>query len=502
MSQKYFLAFDFGAESGRAVLGILEDHKITLDEVHRFPTGMVKIDNHFYWNIYRFYEEIVKSINLCVNIQHVQPESIAIDTWGVDFGFLAEDKTLLRIPYAYRDPQSAEAMADFSENVMPPRQIYSLTGIAMQPFNSLFHLHALKRNCDRAFKNATNLLFIPDILNYFLSGTMSTEFSFATTSQLFNPVKMDWDETLLKSIGLDKSLMNNIVQPATVIGNLKADIAKSVGAESVKIISVCSHDTGSAIVAVPAHGNDWAYISSGTWSLMGVELKEAIIKDLSFKYNFTNEGGAEKTIRFLKNIMGLWLLQQCRNSWLKTNSSINYEELISLSQLAPHFKSYIDPDFMGFYNPVDMPLAIDEYCLKTRQDVPQNMGEYVRLILESLAFKYRMTLDQLREVTGMQIRRIHIIGGGAQNKFLCQFTANVTGITVLAGPAEGTAAGNLLMQAKALGYLKDLKEIRQVVKNSFNFVEYNPQDIEEWEAAYKKFLIISEKSKLMFELTN
>jgi rhamnulokinase len=497
MTPKYLLAFDFGAESGRAVLGTLEDQKITLDEIHRFPTGMVKIDNHFYWNIYRFFEEILKSIHYCVNNQHVQPESIAVDTWGVDFGFVADDKTLIRIPYAYRDPQSAEAMTDFLQNVMEPRHIYSLTGIAMQPFNSLFHIHALRRNRDRALHTATNLLFIPDLINYFLSGTFTTEFSFATTSQLFNPRKMDWDEALLSSVGLDKSFMNPIVQPGTVIGNLKPDIANSVGADSVKIIAVCSHDTGSAIVAVPAEGEDWAYISSGTWSLMGVELKEAIINDLSFNYNFTNEGGAENTIRFLKNIMGLWLLQQCRNSWLKTNRSINYEELISLSQLAPHFKSFIDPDYMGFYNPVDMPLAIDEYCTKTRQDVPQNMGEYVQLILESLAFKYRLTLDQLKEVTGKKIHRIHIIGGGAQNKFLCQFTSNVTGLTVIAGPAEGTATGNLLMQAKALGYLKDLKEIRQVVKNSFGFVEYTPQNTLEWEKAYKKFLEIVDKTNML-----
>ncbi len=494
MSPKYFLAFDFGAESGRAVLGTLEDHRISLDEIHRFPTGMIKIDNHLYWNIYRFYEEIIKALSYCINQQHIQPESIAIDTWGVDFGFLAEDKTLIRIPYAYRDAQTNEGMKDYLENVMQPKDIYSLTGISIQAFNSLYHLHALRRNRDRALHTAKNLLFMPDLFNFLLSGTFTTEFSFATTSQLFNPVKMDWDESLLSSVGLDKSFMNPIVQPATIIGELKQDIAKSVGSDAIKITAVCSHDTSSALVAVPADGDDWAFISSGTWSLMGVELKSAVISDLSFKYNFTNEGGAENTISFLKNIMGLWLLQQCRNSWLKSNSSMNYDELISLSQLAPHFKSFIDPDYMGFYNPADMPSAIDEYCVKTRQDAPQNIGEYVRLILESLAFKYRMTLDQLKEVTGKSISKIHIIGGGGQNKILCQFTANATGLPVIAGPSEGTAAGNILMQAKALGYLKDLKEIRQVVRNSFNFEEYEPQDRELWENAYRKFLVVAGKT--------
>jgi len=495
MTTRYFLAFDFGAESGRAVLGSLENHSITLDEVHRFPTGMVKIDNHFYWNIYRFYEDVLKSISFCVNTHHVQPESLAFDTWGVDFGFMAEDRTLIRIPYAYRDPQTAEAMPDYFENVMPPREIYARTGISLQAFNSLFHLHALRRNRDRALHTANKLLFIPDIFNYLLSGVLATEFSFATTSQLFNPVTMTWDDALLSSVGLDKSFMNNIVKPATVIGELKPEIAESLGAESVKITAVCSHDTGSAIVAVPAEGDDWAYISSGTWSLMGVELNEAVINDLSFKYNFTNEGGAENKICFLKNIMGLWLLQQCRNSWVKHNTLINYEELISLASTAPQFKSFIDPDYMGFYNPLDMTVAIDEFCVKTLQDPPQNIGEYVRIVLEGLAFKYRLTLDQLKEVTGKPISRIHIIGGGAQNKFLCQFTANVTGLTVIAGPSEGTAAGNLLLQAKALGYLKDLTEIRQVVRNSFNFVEYQPQDTQKWEQAYSKFLAVSEKSK-------
>jgi len=258
MNAHYFLAFDFGAESGRAVLGTLEDKNITLDEIHRFPTGMVKIDNHFYWNIYRFYEEVIKAISYCINSQHIQPESIAFDTWGVDFGFIAEDMTLIRIPYAYRDPQTTEAMPDFFENVMSPRQIYSLTGISMQAFNSLFHLHAIRRNRDRSIYTAHRLLFIPDIFNFFLSGKLATEFSFATTSQLFNPLKMDWDESLLSSVGLDKSFMNPVIQPANILGELKPDIAKSVGAESVKITAVCSHDTSSAIVAVPAEGEDWA----------------------------------------------------------------------------------------------------------------------------------------------------------------------------------------------------------------------------------------------------
>lgn len=495
MTPKYFLAFDFGAESGRAVLGTLENDKIYIEEIHRFPTGMLRIDDHLYWNIYRLYEEVLRSLSKCINDQHVQPESIAIDTWGVDFGLLSDDGTFLRLPYAYRDAQNAKGMKHYLENILSPEEIYKRTGISIQPFNSIFQLHAMNMNQDKAFKAATALLFVPDIMNYLLSGIKTTEFSFATTSQLFNPIQMDWDESLLSSVGIVKSTMNPIVPPSTIIGTLKPEIAYAVGSDSIKLIAVCSHDTASAIVAVPAENDDWAYISSGTWSLMGVELESAIINDLSYKYNFTNEGGAENSIIFLKNIMGLWLLQQCRNSWLKSNTVLNYDELISLSLMAPAFKSIIDPDFVGFYNPADMPSAIDEFCVKTSQEAPQNLGEYVRIIMESLALKYRLTLEQLREVTGKQINRIHIIGGGGQNKVLCKFTANATGLHVISGPSEGTATGNILLQAKAQGYIKNLAEIRTVVKNSFLFDEYYPDNTDEWEIAYKKFMKIVDKSK-------
>lgn len=488
MAVHRFLAIDLGAESGRAVVGLLDGKKISLKEIHRFPTRMLQWNGHSYWNIYRFYEEIINSINICVQQEKMLPESLAIDTWGVDFGFVNEDGSLNRIPYGYRDPQTVRAKEHFLKEVMPAESIYKLTGIAIQPFNSVYHLHALLRQNDSVLGNAAKFLLIPDLLNYMLTGEMKTEFTNATTTQLFNPNKGKWETEIFEAIGADPGLMTEIVKPGVKIGKLKKEVAESAGSESFPVVAACSHDTGSAIVAVPAEGEDWAYISSGTWSLMGVENTRPIISDLSLKYNFTNEGGAEGSYRFLKNIMGLWLLQQCRNAWIKTGYTASYAELVEAAKAAHPFKTFIDCDHSGFYNPADMPSAIDEYCRESSQEVPGTIGEYTRTILEGLAFKYKMVLDQLIETTSKKIRKIHIIGGGAQNKLLCQFTANVTGLTVIAGPAEGTATGNLLIQARAAGYLNNLDEIREVVRNSFEVEKYKPENTAIWEEAYQKYL--------------
>jgi rhamnulokinase len=483
---KNYLAFDFGAESSRAVCGILENSRLSLKEIYRFKTGMLSLNNHFYWNIYRFYEEMITSICLCTRKENLLPESIAVDTWGVDFGFLAEDDSIVRIPYAYRDLQVMEAMPDFHKK-MSPHKIYSLTGISMQPFNSLYHLHAMNLNKDKALEQAERLMFIPDLLNFLLSGEKKTEFSFATTSQLYNPFKAAWDNELLGSVGLIPSMMNEIIQPGLKMGEIKDDICKLTGLKQTGLASVCSHDTGSAIVAVPAAGEDWAYISSGTWSLMGLELRSPLITEKTFEYNFSNEGGAEGTFRFLKNIMGLWLLQQCQKNWDGCGKKYTYPELIEKAGRASQFRTFIDPDHEGFFNPGDMPAAIDEFCRLSSQKNPQNEGEYARAILESLALKYRHVLEQLSEVSGKKINTIHIIGGGTRNELLCQFTANATGKNVITGPAEGTAAGNILMQAVAYGQVSSLEEIRLIVKNSFDLKYYYPQETGKWDIAYREF---------------
>ena len=484
--EKTFLAFDFGAESARAVVGQLKGKKLELTEVHRFPTQMISMNGHFYWNIYRFYEEMVKAISICVNRGYA-PESIAVDTWGVDFGFLAEDNTLIRIPYAYRDQQVVEGMKDFHEHVLVPEKIYSLTGISMLPFNSLYHLHALRLKNDRSLKDGRRLLFVPDLLNFLLCGEKKTEFTFATTSQMYNPRMRDWDPELLAAVGIDHSLLNEVVLPGQQIGHLHEWICKQTGLDGAKIVSVCSHDTGSAIVAVPVSSQNWAYISSGTWSLMGVEVPDPVISDESFKYNFSNEGGAEGTFRLLKNIMGLWLLQRCQAAWAKAGDDHTYPELIDMAIEAEPFKVLIDPDDPGFFNPDDMPSAIDAYLEARGKQKPVGKGAYVRCILESLALKYRMVFGQIHEVTGRDPEVIHIIGGGTQNKLLCQFTADATARQVITGPAEGTAVGNILMQAKACGHLQSLKEIREVVINTFDVAHYHPKHTAGWDAAYEEF---------------
>ncbi len=488
MGVNQFLAIDLGAESGLAVAGILDGRKLILDEVHRFPTGMLQSDDHYYWNVYRFYEEIITSIGLCNYERQIMPESIGIDTWGVDFVLLGSDETAIRIPYAYRDPQTSMGMASFLENKLPARDIYDMTGISLQPFNSIFQLNALKNNQDFALKHASHLMFMPDFLNFMLTGEKRSEFTFATTSQLLDPINRVWEPRLFKALEIDISLMSDIINPGNILAPIHSHIARNTGVNPFPVAAICSHDTASAIVAIPTAGEDWAFISSGTWSLMGVENRRPIISAKSFEYNFSNEGGPQGTFNFLKNIMGLWILQQCRKAWSKPGEEINYSDLISMALLAKPFKTFIDPDYKGFYNPEDMAGEIDSYCVKTGQEPPEIIGEYVRTILEGLAFKYRYVLDQLNEISGKTIRKIHIIGGGAQNKLLCQFTANVTGLPVIAGPVEGTAAGNILMQAMALGHLNSLFEIREVVRNSFQTKIYKPEQTEKWNTAYLKFL--------------
>ncbi len=486
-----YLAFDFGAESSRAVCGFIEKNELRLREVYRFQTGMLALNNHFYWNIYRFYEEMLRAMNLSARKENLYPFSVGVDTWGVDFGLLAEDDSIIRIPYAYRDLQVTEAMPDFHK-IMPPREIYSLTGISMQPFNSLYHLHAMKRNNDTALKPAKRLMFIPDLLNFLLCGRKKTEFSFATTSQLYNPFKGEWEEKLLNAVGMERSFMNEIISPGQVMGGLRDEVCSQTGIKTAEVAAVCSHDTGSAIVAVPAEDEDWAYISSGTWSLMGLELESPLVTEKAFEYNFSNEGGAAGRFRFLKNIMGLWLLQQCQKKWADSGKEYSYPELIEKAEGAKPFEILLDPDYGKFFNPADMIAAIDDFCDRSSQKRPASEGGYVRAILESLALKYRQVLDQLVETTGRQVNTIHIIGGGSRNKLLCQFTANATGKKVVAGPTEGTAAGNILMQAIAHGRVGSLEEARLIIRNSTRLENYHPEDTRIWEKVYKKFLDLPE----------
>ncbi len=488
MNTHSFIAFDLGAESGRTILGTLADQRLHIQEVTRFPNEMQSFEGHLHWDIHRLFREMKSGLRACVSA-HPQPEGIAIDTWGVDYGLLDRAGSFLGLPFTYRDHRTDGMMEEFFKRI-PRERVYELTGIQFMQLNTLFQVFAAKRDHPSVFEQASRLLFMPDIFNYFLTGEAATEFTFATTSQLYNPRTKQWEEELFSALEVPRSIMQGIVQPGTILGKLSKSVAEETSLGGASVIAVASHDTGSAVAAIPAEGEEWAYISSGTWSLMGIETKQPIISELALRSNFTNEGGVEGTFRFLKNIMGLWLLQQCRKAWAE-EQQYSYAELADLMNLAVPFRSLVDPDYAEFFNPPSMPEAIQSFCRQTDQPVPESHAEFVRCILESLALKYRVTLEQLRRLSKRPIRRIHVIGGGAQNRVLCQFTTNATGLQVIVGPVEATAIGNIMVQALALGYVNSLSEMRNIIRGSFEPVYYKPQDQELWESAYRRYTTLT-----------
>lgn len=480
-----FLAFDLGASSGRAMLGTLTDHQIKLTEVHRFENKMVEIDNHFYWNIFSIFEELKCGLTKCIRDFGIQPDSIAIDTWGVDFALIDKDGMIAALPFAYRDHRTDTAMEEVFQ-LLPREELYALTGIQLMQFNSIFQLFVNRRDQTSQYQVAKELLFMPDALSYLFCGVKKNEFSIASTSQLLQPGKLAYENKIFTKLGLDINLMEELVLPGTLLGTIKPELQKETGCGAIPVIAIASHDTASAIASVPATGKNWAYISSGTWSLMGIESDKPLISNEIQDLNFTNEGGVEGTTRFLKNIMGMWLLQECRRSWSK-KVVYSWNEMVELSMKSQPFKCLIDPDDPSFLNPADMPQAIVAYCLKTGQEVPVHHGELIRCIFESLAMKYRLTLDSIRSVIDHPIETVHIIGGGANNELLCQYSANALGLPVVAGPTEATAIGNILMQAKALNALASLEEIRATVAKSFDTKQFFPQDQELWDQEYLRF---------------
>ena len=486
MDKKYFFAVDLGATSGRTIVGTLDDGKVILEELTRFDNNLIEANGHFYWDIYALYFEIIKGLkvakqrDLCIT-------SIGIDTWGVDFVCVAEDGSVSQ-PIAYRDPHTFDAMDDYLENVMSREKVYDVTGIQFMNFNSIFQLYAMKRAGNSALKNAQKILFIPDALSYMLTGNMVCEYTIASTAQLLDPRTGQLDPRLLASIGLTQSKFGRMVNPGDLVGALTADVQKQTGYGAIPVIAVAGHDTGSAVAAVPAKNEKFAYLSSGTWSLMGIETKKAIINHISYERNFTNEGGIEGTTRFLKNICGMWLYERCRKEW--TDAPKSHPELIAEAMKQPAFQSIINPDDACFANPSSMIDAIQTYCKETNQHVPQGYAEICRCIFDSLALRYRQVFSYLTEMASFPIEVLHIIGGGSLNDNLNQFTANSCGVEVLAGPQEGTALGNIMVQAKAADEVKDLWDMRKVIANSLNLKRFSPADKEIWDAAYVKYLKI------------
>ena len=499
-NQKYYFSVDLGATSGRTIIGRINDDKFELEEVTRFPNNLIIQGGHYYWDIYALYFEIIKGLKEVAR-RGLDIVSIGIDTWGVDFVFIGEDNAILRNPRAYRDPITFEAMDDYLQNVISKKDVYDVTGIQFMSFNSLFQLYAMRKENNSALKHAKKILFVPDALSWMLTGEEVCEYTIASTSQLLDPRTKQLDERLLASVGLDRTKFGKMVMPGTKIGVLTEEVQQLTGLGAVPVIAVAGHDTGSAVAAVPAKNEQFAYLSSGTWSLMGIETKDAIINDLSYERNFTNEGGIEGTTRFLKNICGMWLYERCRLEWPEEVRKLSHPELQGSAMQVEPFRSLINPDDQLFASPKSMIGAIQQYCSDTNQPVPETPAEICRCIFDSLALRYKQVFQWLQEFldepsgkaerSPFELKTLHVIGGGSLNKYLNQFTANATGATVLAGPQEGTAIGNIMLQAQAAGLVKDIWEMRRIIANSLDLVKYEPADKAAWDEAYEKYLRIT-----------
>ena len=485
MTTYNFAAIDLGATSGRVILATIADGRIQMEEIHRFADPIIQMQGHFYWDLPAIYKSVLEGLRIIAE-KGVEIKSIGIDTWGVDFAFFGEDGAMLRLPYCYRDPHTVGAPEKLFER-MPRKELYEKTGIQIMNFNSVFQLDTLRRNSCSALAAAKKILFIPDALAYLLTGESVTEYTIASTAQMIDPRTKQWDEDILKLLGLSAENFGRMVMPGEKIGTLSEEVQKLTGLGAVDVIAVASHDTGSAVAAVPAEDDKFAYLSSGTWSLMGVESQEPVISEESFALNFTNEGGIEGTIRVLKNICGMWLLERCREEW----GAISYPQLISLAEQAEPFRSLINPDAAIFANPESMTEAIKEYCRATSQPEPAEVGEFVRCIFESLALRYRQVIEMLGRLSPVEIERLYVIGGGAKNDMLNQSTASATGLKVETGSSESTAIGNVMMQAKYAGVVDSIAAMRKMIRESLDDRKcYKPQQSELWQQAFEKYLKI------------
>jgi rhamnulokinase len=483
---KNLLAFDLGAESGRAVVGRIDEIKLSLEVVHRFANRPVKTLDSLHWDVLSLHSEILEGLRRCAALSK-GIDSMGIDTWGVDFALLGRGDTLLGNPRHYRDPHT-EGIMDEAFKKVSRADIFRQTGLQFMRFNSLFQLLALKRDGSPLLDMAESFLMMPDLFNYFLTGEKLNEFSNATTTQLHDPTRRDWARALARAFGLPDRIFGKIVQPGTVIGQLRPSVASQTGLGPVPVIAPATHDTGSAVAAVPARGDSWAFISSGTWSLMGAELPAPLINDRVQDYNFTNEGGVNGTSRFLKNVMGLWLVQECRRAWERAGKSFSYDELARRAESAAPFVSLVNPDDASFMLPADMPASLGQFCKRTGQPIPTEPGPVIRCVLESLALRYRWVLERLEELLGRRLETIHVVGGGSQNTLLCQLTADACNRVVLAGPVEATAIGNILLQAIGLRLLESLSEARELVRRSFEVHTFTPREPQAWHGPYARFM--------------
>lgn len=488
METIHYLAVDLGATSGRTVLASYDGHKIEMRELTRFKNPIIPMGGHMFWDLPALYNEVLLGLKKAAD-EGIALKSIGIDTWGCDFAYFGKDGQLLGLPYCYRDSHTEGAQQKFFEK-MSAEDVYKRTGIQFMDFNSLFQLDTIKRNGGSALEAAEKVLFIPDALIYMLTGKAVCEYTVASTSQMLNPVTGDLDEDILKALGIGREKFGKLTQPGEVVGQLTPQVQEFTGLGAVDVVAVAGHDTGSAVAAVPAEDEEYAYLSCGTWSLLGIETPEAIITDESFRHNFTNEGGIEGTTRFLKNICGLWIFEQSRKEFKGAPEGV--AELVALCETAD-IDSVIDPDAPCFSHPVSMTAAINDYCEKTGQRVPQTPAEYCRVIFRSLALRYRQVVEILRGFAPFEINKLHVIGGGSLNRYLMQYAANSLNMPVICGPVEGTALGNTLVQIKSSGLVETLPQMRAIVGRSIDLVTYMPVNADVWAEAYNKFVEIQNR---------
>jgi len=477
------------------MLGQFDGERIQLSEVHRFPNGRVYLLDGMHWDVLRLWTEIKQGMGLIAQEHGGNLAGVGLDTWGVDFGLLDRDGALVSNPYHYRDSRT-DGMLDEAFRRVPREEIFEQTGIQFMPINSLYQLLSMVVRQSPALDIAETFLTMPDLFNYWLTGRKACEFSNATTTQCYDPRKKGWANPMLEGLGIPTHIFPEIVSPGTVLDQLSPSVAEEVGLQpkgGLPVIAPACHDTGSAVAAVPAEGSNFAWISSGTWSIMGAELPEPVINEQSLSFNFTNEGGVCGTFRFSRNIMGLWLVQECRRTWARQGEEFSYDELTQMATQAGPFESVIDPDYGEFLKPGDMPDRIRAFCQMTNQPVLQSKGAIIRCALEGIALKYRWVLERVEEMLERRLEPVHIVGGGTQNWLLSQFTADAIGRPVITGPVEATATGNIIMQAMALGHIASLEEGRKVVRNSFDVTTYEPGSRTGWDEAYGRLLAIMEQ---------
>jgi rhamnulokinase len=483
--QTKYLALDLGAESGRALLGHYQSGDLQVHEVHRFANEPVRYNGAVHWDTPRLWLEIQRSLSKASAASDGALASIGVDSWGLDFALLGEGGRLLDNPYHYRDSRT-EGMVKRVCEAVPAKEIYGLTGVQFMSVNSLYQLYALSLRAPALLRFCEHLVTMPDLFNFWLTGSIACEFTNATTTQFCDPRTKQWTPTLLERLGIPTHFLAPIVDPGTLIGPLREEVARPAGLARVLVIAPACHDTGSAVAAISAQGK-WAFISSGTWSLLGTVVTQPVINETSHRLNFTNEGGVCGTTRLLKNIAGLWVLQSCRRSWETDGKNFTYADLMEMASHAPGLQALIDPDAPAFLRSENMPASIAEYCIDTGQQPPRDEASYCRTVIESLAFKYRLVLNELEELTDVTFDEIRIVGGGSRNRLLNQMTAEATGKRVVAGPAEATALGNLAIQMLATGAVASLRHAHEAIDRSFPAEIFEPKDPRSWESAYPRF---------------